>query len=289
MQIDFDPQRAPVKSNEGMFLLSLQSGSSGNCIFVESQGIRLLFDAGLSAAQVEQRLAAHGRSAVRADALFISHDHYDHIRCAGIYSRKFGVPLHLTRRTFDASRRAIGPDKGIEMSHFQAGDSVKVGHLTVETIATPHDAADGVVFVVDDGKRRLALCTDVGHVFADLKSVVKSADALFLESNYDEVMLANGPYPARLKQRISGSRGHISNRQAAELVATSASDRLQWLCLAHLSDKNNTPKKALAAHREALGPDLPIYLASRERVGEGLALSDQVPVPMLHRQLSFEI
>ena len=173
--------------------ISLQSGSNGNCIYVESQGVRLLFDAGLAPAQVAQRLAGHGRSAVGADGLFISHEHYDHVRCAGAYARHFEVPLYLTQKTCGAARRYLLPAGKMDVQHFRAGSSVKIGHLTVETIATPHDAVDGVVFVVDDGQHRLGICTDVGHAFADLKSVVKTSDALFLESNYDEAMLSGGP------------------------------------------------------------------------------------------------
>ncbi len=255
-----------------MILISLQSGSSGNCIYVESQGVRLLFDAGLSALRVTERLATYGRSADGADALFISHDHYDHVRCAGVYARKFKVPLFITEPTLYASRRAIHSTKNIDLQTFRSGQSVKVQHLTVETIRTPHDAADGVVFVVDDGTQRLAICTDVGHVFDDLKSVVKSVDGLFLESNYDPDMLARGPYPARLKERISGSRGHISNREAAELVENSATDRLQWLSLAHLSDKNNSPRKALALHRKVLGKKLSIQVTSREAATDIMTL-----------------
>jgi phosphoribosyl 1,2-cyclic phosphodiesterase len=269
-------------------LISLQSGSSGNCIYVESDGIRLLFDAGISASQVESRLALHGRTAQGADGLFISHDHYDHVRCAGVYARKFGVPLHITPKTFQASRRAITQVRDMNIQHFRSGEAVKVGHLTVETIGTPHDAADGVVFVVDDGKHRLAICTDVGHVFGDLKSVVKSVDGLFLESNYDEQMLERGPYPARLKARISGSRGHISNREAAELVESSATDKLQWLCLAHLSDKNNTPKKAMSLHRKVLGESLPIYMTSRDHATDSVHLDPSRPGASFRPQLAFD-
>lgn len=260
-----------------MLLISLQSGSSGNCIYVESQGARLLFDAGLSAAQTEQRLAQYQRTARQADALFISHDHSDHVRCAGIYSRKFEVPLYVTEPTHAASWRVLPADSKVDLRHFRSGETVRVGQVAVTTIQTPHDAADGVVFLVDDGRHRLGICTDFGHVFADLKNLVGSVDALFLESNYDEKMLADGPYPRRLKERISGPRGHISNREAAELVAQHASDRLQWLCLAHLSDQNNSPDKALAAHRDALGKVLPIQVTSRYRATEVMEIGENVP------------
>jgi phosphoribosyl 1,2-cyclic phosphodiesterase len=269
-------------------LIALQSGSSGNCIYVESEGVRLLFDAGLSATQVRQRLAAQGAHAESADALLISHDHSDHVRCAGTYARTFGVPVFVTDRTLRATKPWLTPGRGMDIQTFRSGASLKIGHLTVETVPTPHDAADGIIFVVDDGRHRLGIGTDLGHVFGDLKSLVKTSSALYLESNYDEDMLTYGPYPARLKERISGSRGHISNRDAAELVAAHASDKLQWLCLAHLSDANNTPEKALAAHRQALGDRFPIHLASRTRATDWLPVDGGRSGASHHRQLAFE-
>ena len=113
----------------------------------------------------------------------------------------------------------------------------------METIPTPHDGVDGVVFVVDDGKHRLGILTDLGHVFADLEAVIGSLDAVLLESNYDPDMLANGPYPEWLKERIEGPGGHISNLEAAELLLKAASKRMKWACLAHLSHDNNTPRR----------------------------------------------
>jgi phosphoribosyl 1,2-cyclic phosphodiesterase len=255
-----------------MLMISLQSGSSGNCIYVESGEVRLLFDAGITGAQAEARLAAYGRGVQGLDALFISHDHFDHVRCAGVFTRKFGVPLYATQRTLAVANRRIGLGPTTAVQHFRAGDSVKIKHVTVETVGTPHDAVDGVVFVVDDGVSRLGICTDLGHVFADMHALVGSVDGLFLESNYDVRMLETGYYPESLKRRISGRGGHISNVEAAELVAKSASSRLQWLCLAHLSAKNNTPARALATHRVVLGDAPTIHMTSRQHASQALSL-----------------
>jgi phosphoribosyl 1,2-cyclic phosphodiesterase len=130
----------------------------------------------------------------------------------------------------------------------------------------PHDAEDGVVFVVDDGKHRLGIMTDLGHVFSGLGEVVASLDAVLLESNYDPEMLANGSYPEWLKERITGPEGHISNFEAAEVLLGSASKRMKWACLGHLSEDNNTPKLALDTHRKILGDRLPLFVASRYEV-----------------------
>ena len=139
------------------------------------------------------------------------------------------------------------------MWNFAAGSSLHFGTVTVETIRTPHDGVDGVAFVVDDGRHRLGILTDLGHVFDGLKTVIASLDAVLVECNYDPTMLAEGFYPELLKRRIRGAGGHLSNVDAAELVRTSAGSRLQWVCLGHLSAENNNPELALNTHREMLG------------------------------------
>jgi len=249
--------------------ISLQSGSNGNCTYVEAGGrdgrpeARLLFDAGISGRQAEHRLAASGRDIRRADAVLISHDHADHVRCMGVFHRKFGLPIHATAATLRAAaaRCDLGPISGVR--HFRPGGRIRFGGVTVETVPTPHDGADGVAFVVDDGLRRLGILTDLGHVFEGLTELVGSLDAVMLESNYDPQMLAAGPYPAFLKARIRGPGGHISNQEAAELLLAAAGRRMRWAALAHLSEQNNDPRLALATHRRLLGNGLTIHLTSR--------------------------
>lgn len=252
-----------------MNLLSLQSGSNGNCIYVESGDIRLLFDAGISGKQAQERLAASGRDITTVDALIISHDHADHVKCAGIFHRKFGSRLCITEKTLRAARSSHDLGKLGEVEHFTSGSSLKFGHVTVETIATPHDGADGVSFIVDDGTSRLGIFTDLGHVYADLKNAVESVDAVLIESNYDPEMLKAGPYPAFLKKRIAGPGGHISNAESSELIAQYGS-RLRWACIGHLSADNNTPELALSTHRK-INPSLTYHIAGRFGAGKLLA------------------
>jgi phosphoribosyl 1,2-cyclic phosphodiesterase len=251
-----------------MRLISLQSGSNGNCIYVEAGGVRLLFDAGISGIQVEERLGVHGRDVKGIDAVLISHDHVDHSRSMGILHRKFGLPVYVTADTYEAANRYRLGEIG-DLRHFRSGETLRFGSLKVETIPTPHDGVDGVVFVVDDGQRRLGILTDLGHVFSDLKAVLGSLDAVLLESNYDPDMLADGPYPDWLKERIEGPGGHISNFEAAE-VLQSTIKRMKWVCLAHLSQDNNTPKLALKTHRRILGDRLPLFVASRHEPSDVL-------------------
>ncbi len=245
-----------------MKVISLQSGSNGNCIYVEANGVMLLFDAGISASQVQERLALHERDASSVDAVLISHDHIDHCRSMGILNRSYGLPIYATPKTYEAAKRfALGEIN--DLRHFQSGEKVEFGKVVVETIPTPHDAEDGVVFVVDDGKHRLGILTDLGHVFDGLGDVIASLNAVLLESNYDPDMLANSSRPDWLKERIAGPEGHISNFEAAELLLASASERMQWACLGHLSEDSNTPILALNTHRKILGKRLPLFVATR--------------------------
>jgi phosphoribosyl 1,2-cyclic phosphodiesterase len=246
-----------------MQVISLQSGSNGNCIYVEAGGVRLLFDAGISGSQAELRLAARGRDISAVDAVLISHDHRDHVRCAGVFQRKFGLPVYATRRTMEAANAYCNLGVMTDVQYFEAGARLLFGHVVIETIPTPHDGADGVAFVVDDGRQRLGILTDLGHVFDGLASVVQSLDAVILESNFDPDMLAHGSYPEFLKRRIQGPRGHLSNLEAADLLRRALGGSLRWACLAHLSAENNTPELALNCHRDVVGSRLPLCVASR--------------------------
>lgn len=248
-----------------MLTFSLQSGSNGNCIYVEAGGVRLLFDAGISGKCAERRMSFHGRDIRDVDALLISHDHVDHFRCAGIFQRKFGVPIYVTRPTHAAAPCNLG--RLHDVRYFNAGDCLAFNGVSVHTIATPHDAADGVAFVVEHDRKRLGVMTDLGHPFAALRACLETLDAVYLESNYDPQMLANGPYPRYLQERIRGPHGHLSNAESAGLIRGVAG-RLKWAALAHLSEQNNHPDLALDTHRHHVGRQFPFRLAGRYDVSE---------------------
>ncbi len=251
-----------------MKVVSLQSGSNGNCFYVESGNVSLLFDAGISGKQAEERLARHGRDIRNVDGLFISHDHSDHTRALGVFQRKFGMPVYITRRTLLAISRnqKIGNLERVRL--FTAGNSQSFGEVTVHSVPTPHDSVDGVAFVVEDKQHRVGILTDLGHAFEGLREVLESLDAVVIESNYDEQMLATGPYPEHLKRRISGAGGHLSNEDAALLLKQSRTERMKWACLCHLSEENNEPERARATHQRILGEDFPVHIASRYDASE---------------------
>ncbi len=254
-----------------MLAISLQSGSNGNCIYVESRGVQLLLDAGISGKQAAERLAQRGRDIRDVHAVILSHDHADHVRCAGVFQRKFKLPLYVTPATLAAASQYGTLGRLEDVRLFQSGQSLRFDHVTVHTLATPHDAADGVGFIVEAEGARLGVLTDLGHAFEALGPVLAGLDAVLLESNYDEEMLERGPYPHFLKQRIRGPRGHLSNVDASRLLCDFGR-RLQWVCLGHLSQENNHPQLALDTHRRALGAGLPLQVASRYHVSEVMEL-----------------
>jgi phosphoribosyl 1,2-cyclic phosphodiesterase len=249
-----------------MLMIALQSGSSGNCVYVKSRGVRLLFDAGISGRQAQERLVVAGKDIRKVDALFISHEHSDHARCMGVFHRKYLIPVFASQGTVRAAlkhpRYRVGAID--DLRTFNAGEALQFGPLRVETVRTPHDAAEGVGFVIDDGTSRLGILTDLGHVFKGLQEVIRSLDAVLLESNYDLGRLNSGPYPESLKARIKGPAGHISNHEAARLIKR-AGGKLKWACLGHLSGENNSPDLALWTHRKILGSELPLYVTSRDQ------------------------
>jgi phosphoribosyl 1,2-cyclic phosphodiesterase len=253
-----------------MLVVSLQSGSNGNCYYVEAQGVRLVVDAGISGTLARQRLARRGFDIRKADGLLISHDHADHSRSIRVFHRKFGMPVFATAKTFQAVQayQRLGPIE--PMQTFEPGQVLQFGALSVRTVPTPHDAADGVVFVFDDGCRRLGILTDLGHVFPALPWLVASLDAVVLESNYDPEMLRAGPYSRFLQERIRGPRGHLSNAESAMMLRTAAAPGMRWACLAHLSETNNRPELALATHRQILEDRFPLFLAGRHEPSEVL-------------------
>ncbi len=245
---------------------SLQSGSNGNCTYVEAGGVRLLFDAGISGRQARERLALHDRDIRQVHALILSHSHSDHTRAAGVYQRLFHLPIYAT----PATRRSIAPYAGPlhDVRSFEPGDTLRLGPVRIQTVPTPHDAPDSVAFIIEHAGRRLGLLTDLGHPFEGLAKMLGGLDAVYLESNYDPHLLATGSYPLRLQARIAGPGGHLSNLEAAELLRGCGGRRLQWVALAHLSEENNRPDLALKTHRAVLGRDYPLLVASRYDASE---------------------
>ena len=253
---------------EPMNVIPLQSGSKGNCFFIESNQTRLLVDAGITFRQANLRLQSHHRDIYDVDHIFVTHDHSDHSKYIWDYQKRLSVPVHLTPKTKVAIKGSAPPDSTNSIRCFSAGDSIQAGNILVHSIPTPHDAADGVAFVLECDGHRIGILTDLGYAFAGLKEILKSLDAVIIESNYDDTMLNSGPYPEFLKRRIRGNGGHLSNQDSAKLIYKFGSANMQWVCLCHLSDENNCPETAIRAHQAWLGDDFPLFVANRHEVSE---------------------
>jgi phosphoribosyl 1,2-cyclic phosphodiesterase len=182
------------------------------------------------------------------------------------------LPLSVTAKTLATAQRRNRLGRIRAVTNYCSGGALLFGEVVVEAIPTPHDAADGVLFVIDDGRHRFGILTDLGHVFDGLASVLASLDAVLIESNYDPEMLQQGPYPEFLKARIAGPQGHLSNAECARLLGEVGRGRLQWACLGHLSEQNNDPDLVLQTHRRVLGRQLPLHIASRYRASHVIDL-----------------
>lgn len=228
----------------------LASGSKGNTCYVETNQARVLIDAGLSCREITRRLEIVGIEAESLDALFITHEHQDHIRGAGPVARRFGLPVYTNQATLDKGLRTMGnlPEPVI----IQAGQGMTINGLTVETFTKCHDAADPVGLVLSLNGTRIGLATDLGRPTNLVEDRLRGCQALILEFNYDPDMLDNGPYPLFLKRRIKGPDGHLSNQQAGDLLRAVYHRDLKYVVLAHLSETNNDPDKAFKEAGDAL-------------------------------------
>jgi len=235
-----------------MKLAVLASGSSGNALAVEYQGEMLFFDAGLSGKQHNLRLQDSGLPAAAPAGLFISHEHGDHSRCAGVLARKWKIPVFGTEGTLNGSKLPAQKLHGLEV--FRNGDTVQVGVFTVKPWLISHDARDPSGFTVSAGGRKLGIATDMG-VAGQLESkMLAGCNGLVLEFNHDIDMLWNGPYPWPLKQRIASGEGHLSNESAEKVLAGLVHADLGFCVAAHLSQENNTADLAVeACERTAAG------------------------------------
>lgn len=224
-----------------MQICLLASGSKGNAVFVRSGATRLLIDAGLSSVEIIRRLALVGVSGSDLHAILVSHDHTDHIKGAGTLARKLKIPVLVSYPTHKAAESTF---RKAEVVEFESGYSFAFRDLMIEPFPTTHDACDPVGFTIESGDGRFGFATDFGIVTRLITEKLKGCRALVIESNHDEEMLQNGPYPWHLKQRIKSRHGHISNNESNQLLGELLHNGLEGVFLAHLSEVNNDPRLA---------------------------------------------
>jgi phosphoribosyl 1,2-cyclic phosphodiesterase len=235
-----------------MRFCSLGSGSSGNATLIEAHDggrtTRLLVDCGFTLRELKARLAHRGLGPDDIDAVFVTHEHGDHLGCAFALRRHHSASLWASAGTW----RIAGAQPCERISCARAGEPIAVGALEIMPFAVPHDAAEPLQLTISDGVSRLGLLTDLGHAPPPVLAALAACTALLLECNHDERMLAEGPYPYPLKRRVGGAQGHLANHQAAAVLAQLRHGALRHVVAAHLSRQNNRPALAAAAVGGAL-------------------------------------
>ena len=221
-----------------LFISSIASGSNGNCYYIGNGQEAVLVDAGVSCRETERRMARQGLSMQQVRAIFVSHEHSDHIKGLSVLANKYQLPVFLSDGTRDACKLAI-PERLLAPVADQ--QVVAVGGLQVTAFRKYHDAADPYSFVIGHDGLSVGVFTDIGRVCEQVALRFAQCDAAFLETNYDGELLQKGRYPYFLKQRISGGYGHLSNNEALELFVKHRSSKLTHVFLSHLSRDNNDP------------------------------------------------
>jgi phosphoribosyl 1,2-cyclic phosphodiesterase len=221
-----------------LYIASLNSGSNGNCYYVGNDSEAVLIDAGISCRETEKRMQLLGLSLQSVRAIFISHEHTDHIRGVEVLSKKYGIPVYITENTLANSRLSLQEDL---LRFFVTSEIVAIGGLTVTAFSKIHDARDPHSFSVEGNGVTIAVLTDIGDACEQVIHHFSRCDAAFLEANYDDELLENGRYPWHLKNRIRGGKGHLSNRKALDLLLNHGSESLSHVLLCHLSQENNSP------------------------------------------------
>ncbi|NUM52464.1 MAG: MBL fold metallo-hydrolase [Candidatus Hydrogenedentes bacterium] len=242
----------------------LGSGSSGNATYIEADGSKILIDNGLSYRQLESRAAQADITFDGLKAIFVTHEHADHVAGVGVLTRKVNVPVYMTRGTADRLPPGIG--KLNDIRYFEAGDDITLNGMRVGSFSVCHDAADPVSFVVEACGTKLGLAADLGHTTTLVRQRLAHSHGLIVESNYCPDMLRRSSYPAMIRQRINSDFGHLSNRDAGKLLAHILHDALRLVVLVHISEENNTKELAQTAAAQAMrGHAAELHVAWQDR------------------------
>lgn len=252
-----------------LYIASLNSGSNGNCYYVGNKNEAILVDAGISCRTIERRLKQLGISIEKIKAVFISHEHTDHIKGVETLSKRFRLPVYISHKTFVCSDLNVDPSF---IRHFNHGDKISIGGIEVHAFSKIHDAGDPYSFCVSDGTIHVGVFTDIGTCCENVIGWFSKCHAAFLESNYDDAMLDEGPYPYYLKKRIAGGRGHLSNAIAHRIFCEHRPVYMSHLILAHLSNNNNAPEIVEELFKSNCG-DVEVIVASRTEATPLLEIS----------------
>lgn len=256
-----------------MKFCSLSSGSNGNCQYIETDGARILIDAGLSGKRIEELLKTIEVDPASLDAIFVTHEHLDHSCGVGVMSRRYDIKVFANLNTWKAMEKTVKKIKHDNINVFENDKTFIYKDLIINPMRTFHDCVEGSGFIINKGNKKISLLTDTGWINTEMKEKMEGSQLFFIESNHDEEMLLNGSYSWALKQRILSNRGHLSNLNTADVMKDMIKKRREIVLLAHLSQDNNEPILASRTFRDFLngnnireGLDYILEVAKREEV-----------------------
>ena len=235
--------------------ISLGSGSSGNCYYLQTADDALLIDAGVGLRTLKKYLHNYGLRLDSVKHILITHDHADHVKSVGIISSEYNIPVYAINEVHNGIYRNYCVPRKIpadNVRHISKGEKIRLGDFIVTPFAVPHDSSGNVGYRIEAEGVTFCLMTDVGHVTEEMQDYIAEANYLVIEANYDVEMLKNGPYPQHLKVRIDGPTGHLSNVACGEAIANYATTCLKRVWLCHLSEENNHPVLALKTVEQTL-------------------------------------
>lgn len=231
---------------------SLYSGSSGNSLYIETENTKILIDCGVSCKKVEEGLASLDVNPSSIDAVLITHEHSDHVKGLGTFSKKYNIPIFANQETLDKMQEQVAKISNNNINTFKVADKFEIGDLSISSFSISHDAANPCGFNFFKDNKKISIATDIGTM--DNKTIKQLEDSIFilLEANYDPDILRCSPYPYLLKRRIAGPTGHLPNNKAGETISYLMNSGLQTAMLGHLSKENNFPELAYKTVTEEL-------------------------------------
>jgi len=255
----------------GFKYCSIASGSSGNCHYIETEEKKILIDAGLSGKKIQEGLTSIEVDPKTLDAIFVTHEHSDHIKGVGILSRRFDLPIYANEGTWEAMRDGLGKIKEENIKIFKTNEYMQLGDLKIHPFDIYHDAKEPVGYSLYFKDKKVSVVTDTGHICDNIKTSVKDSNLFVIESNHDVNMLRMGSYPWLLKKRVESDFGHLSNETAGHFIAELCNKKNEIVLLGHLSRENNFPELAMKTVENILlenqiikGKDIQLEMANRD-------------------------
>lgn len=263
----------------GIKFCSLSSGSSGNCQYIETDRTKILVDGGFSGKRIEQLLSSIDVSPSEIDSIFVTHEHIDHVKGVGVMSRRYDIPIFANEETWASMGKTIGNISEKNIKIFETETELQLKDLDIYPFRIFHDAANPVGYCFYHKDIKISIMTDTGWVNNNMKDAIKGSSLYLIESNHDTKMLKEGKYPWPLKQRILGTRGHLSNMDTGKVLTEVLNGDGETVLLAHLSKENNIPSlahKTVKEYVEGFGlnacRDITLDLTYRDRATRVYAL-----------------